>query len=132
MAGNFRAVQSTVFCIEKFMRRAVAATACVLVLALAAVAGISGSFRGKIVQYSGPGTDHRWLYVEGRNEQVRRVEISHAQVEYDEDVPEAARQHDPQDGLVAGAEVRVTAEQGGDGEWHASRVEILRPAAGSP
>jgi len=28
--------------------------------------------------------------------------------------------------LVAGAEVRVTAEEGSDGEWRASRVEVLK------
>lgn len=57
---------------------------------------------------------------------ARRVDISHARVSYDESVPTATRLAKPEDALTAGAEVRVTAEQGSDGEWRASQVEILR------
>lgn len=57
---------------------------------------------------------------------ARRVDVSRARVVYDESVPTATRLPKPEDALVAGAEVRVTAEQGSDGEWRASRVEILK------
>ena len=62
----------------------------------------------------------------GRNGMARRVEISHAQVSYDEEVPAAERRPKPEEALVVGTEVRVTAEQGSDGEWRASEVEILK------
>lgn len=98
----------------------------VLVLGLAVLlsAGTPGSFRGTIV--AGSSAEKGWLYVQGRNGMARRVEISHAQVRYDEEVPAGERQPKPEDALVVGAEVRVTAEQGSDGEWRASEVEILK------
>ena len=55
----------------------------------------------------------------------------HAHVEYDEDVPAASRSRNPQDALKPGVEVRITAEQGSDGEWRASRIEILDSGAGA-
>jgi hypothetical protein len=91
-----------------------------------AIAGTPGSFRGTIVDR--PTAEKGWLYVQGRNGTARRVEISHAQIVYDEDVPTAERRPNPEDALVVGTEVRVTAEQGSDGEWRASQVEILKPA----
>ncbi len=91
--------------------------------------GTPGSFRGKIV--GGPNSAQKdWLYIQGRNGMVRRVDVSHAHVEYDEDVPAASRSRNPQDALKPGVEVRITAEQGSDGEWRASRVEILDSGAG--
>lgn len=109
-------------------RRSVGALATVVIFSVLAFAGTPGSFRGKIVDYSGPSPERNWIYVQGRNGMVRRVEISHATVEYDEDVPPADRTRKPQDALVAGTEVRITAEQGSDGEWRASRIEILNAA----
>jgi hypothetical protein len=91
---------------------------------LIVTAGTPGSFRGTIVD--GPSMQKGWIYVQGRNGMARRVEIAHAQVTYDDDVPAAERGAKPEDALVVGAEVRVTAEQGSDGEWRASEVEILK------
>jgi hypothetical protein len=96
-------------------------------IALFAYAGTAGSFRGKVVQNEQT-TDPKWIYIQGRNGMVRRVEISHARIEYDQDVPAANRKAKPQQSLTSGTEVRVTAEQGSDGEWRASRVEILSTA----
>lgn len=110
--------------------------ALLLGLCLPAWAGTPGSFRGTIVD--GPQADKNWIYVQGRNGMARRVEISHAQVVYDEDVPAAERRPKPEEALTTGTEVRVEAEQGSDGEWRASQVEILKapvttqPAAGKP
>ena len=86
-----------------------------------------GSFRGTIVD--NPNATKGWIYVQGRNGTARRVEVSHAKIEYDEDVPASERNAKPEDALVSGSEVRVTAEQGSDGEWHAERVEILKSSA---
>lgn len=86
-----------------------------------------GSFRGTIVD--GPQASAKnWIYVQGRNGMARRVDISRAQVTYDENVPTANRSGNPADALKSGTEVRVTAEQGSDGEWKASAIEILRTA----
>jgi hypothetical protein len=89
-------------------------------------AGTPGSFRGTIVDGPHDAVSKNWIYVQGRNGMARRVDISHARVSYDESVPTATRLAKPEDALTAGAEVRVTAEQGSDGEWRASQVEILR------
>ena len=83
-----------------------------------------GSFRGTIVE--NPNASKGWIYVQGRNGAARRVEVAHAKIEYDEDVPAAERGVKAEDALVPGSEVRVTAEQGSDGEWHAERIEILK------
>ncbi len=95
-------------------------------------AQVAGSFRGTVVESDESAVASNWLYVQGRNHTIRRVEISHARVEYDEAVPSANRKSKPERSLVAGTEVRVTAEQGKDGEWRASRVEILGIAEANP
>jgi len=95
------------------------------------LAGTPGSFRGTIVDSPNGTAAKNWIYVQGRNGMARRVEISHARVSYDEDVPAADRRGRPEEALTAGTEVRVTAELGSDGEWRASRIEILRAAVRS-
>lgn len=109
----------------EFLERALRVFALILALAILAVA-TPGSFRGTIVD--NPGAAKGWIYVQGRNGTARRVEISRAKILYDEDVPATERRPQPQDALTPGAEVRVTAEQDSDGEWHASQVEILKAA----
>ena len=101
---------------------AVAVLACALSVALCA--GTPGIFQGQVFrdQNASPG----WIYVQGRNGMLRRVEISRARVLYAPSVPAADRAKNPAQDLIPGAEVRVTAEQDGDGEWRASRVEILK------
>lgn len=101
----------------------------ILGLTVLANAGTPGSFRGTIVDGPHGAVGKNWIYVHSRNGMARRVDISHASVSYDESVPTATRLTKPEDALIAGAEVRVTAEQGSDGEWKASRVEILKAAA---
>jgi hypothetical protein len=101
----------------------------VVMTAVLLIAATPGSFRGKIVEGPNP-AEKNWLYIQGRNGMVRRVDVSHAHVEYDEDVPAGCRSPNPLDALKPGVEVRVTAEQGSDGEWRASRIEILDSGAG--
>lgn len=89
-------------------------------------AEISGTFRGVIVHPPEGEAQHGWIYVEGRNGNLRRAEVSHARVLYASSVPVRLRQPVPARSLKEGAEVRVTASQDGNGEWRASRVEILK------
>ncbi len=60
---------------------------------------------------------------------LRRVEIAKANVSYDESYPVAKRKPSARAALKSGIEVRVTATQGKDGEWHASQIEIIEPDA---
>jgi len=118
-------------CIENSMQalRSRFAPLVFIVVCVDLMASPAGSFRGTIVEAPQSSPGKSWIYVQGRNGAARRVEISRAKVIYDEDVPAANRASNPADALVPGAEVRVTAEQGSDGEWWASTVEILKAAA---
>ena len=102
----------------------------VIVLTYAsAFAAMTGTFRGTIVD---PGTkssaDQGWIYVQGRNQMVRRVQVADAQVVYAPEFPVPLRSAKPASALTDGTEVRVTAAQDGKGEWRATTVEILKPA----
>ena len=108
--------------------RSLLLSAAVALIAVLALAGTPGSFRGTVVDGPLVSSGKSWLYVQGRNGSARRVEITHARVIYDDAIPAAERARNPQDALVPGAEVRVSAEQGSDGEWKASRIEILKTA----
>ena len=85
-----------------------------------------GTFRGKVIDPPGdiplvPG----WIYVQGRNRMLRRVEVAHAVVVFGDDVPTDQRHKCGSECLSAGQDVRVTARQDSAGEWRAKRVEIL-------
>ena len=71
-----------------------------------------------------------WIFVQGRNHLLRRVEVAHATVVYGVQVPAAQRRKCGPECLEQGLEIRVTAEQDSAGEWRATRVEILRLATG--
>jgi hypothetical protein len=110
------------------MRRLASISVVVLAITMVDNAGTPGSFRGTIVDGPHSAVGKHWIYVQGRNGMARRVDVSHAQVAYDEGVPTEVRLPRAEDALIAGAEVRVTAEQGSDGEWTATKVEILKAA----
>ncbi|HYY69753.1 MAG TPA: hypothetical protein VE734_08470 [Terriglobales bacterium] len=93
-------------------------------LSLRCLAGTPGIFQGQV--YRDQNTSPGWIFVQGRNGMLRRVEVSRARVIYAASVPAADRAKNPTMDLVQGAEVRVTAEQDGTGEWRASRIEIVR------
>ena len=99
----------------------------VMAISLMDWAATPGSFRGTVVEGDHGSAAEGWLYVRSRNGSIRRVEISHASFGYDESVPADQRKPAAREQLDIGAEVRVTAEQGSDGEWRASRIEILKP-----
>ncbi len=88
---------------------------------------VDGTFQGKVMnpptnQAAGQG----WIYVQGRNHIMRRVEASHADIVFADNIPLSQRRKCNIECLTAGQEIRVTAEQDKSGEWRAKRVEILR------
>jgi hypothetical protein len=88
---------------------------------------VEGMFQGKVVDPPSSVPRQRgWIFVQGRNHILRRVEVSHAVVVFGSEVP-ASQQHECDVRcLKLGQEVRVLAEQDAKGEWRAKRVEILR------
>jgi hypothetical protein len=99
-----------------------------LLLSSSAVFAVDGTFRGKIADP--PANEPAvkgWIFVEGRNQMLRRVEVAHAEIVYGEEVPASNQRHNcNSDCLVKGQEVRITAHQDASGEWRAKRVEILK------
>jgi hypothetical protein len=92
--------------------------------------GTLGEFRGVVGEVADRGPN--WIYVEARNGTIRVVDISSAKVIYNSKVPQNQRHKIAANSLARGAEVRVTAELEDGGEWHASEIEIIRPAIGKP
>ena len=84
-----------------------------------------GVFQGLVVE----GTKKeagRYIYVAGRGGYMRRVNIQRCRVLFAADVPPSQRVASASESLKDSAEVRVTAEQGKDGEWMASEIVILK------
>jgi hypothetical protein len=92
------------------------------------VFAVDGTFRGKIADPpSNVPAIKGWIFVEGRNQMLRRVEVAHAEIVYGEEVPASSQRHNcNSDCLIKGQEVRITAHQDASGEWRAKRVEILK------
>ena len=92
-----------------------------------AVRAADGMFQGRVVD---PPVNEAvragWIFVEGRNHMLRRVEVSHASVIFGEQVPPSQRHSCRAECLVVGQEVQVIAEQDRAGEWRAKRVVILK------
>jgi hypothetical protein len=103
------------------------AAICAVLLCAALLQASEGVFQGKIVdppvaqpQRAG------WIFVQGRNHMLRRVEVAHAEIVFGDQIPVSQRRKCKMDCLTAGQQVRVTAEQDSSGEWRAKRVEILQ------
>lgn len=95
-----------------------------LLCAIACFAGTMGSFAGTVV--AGPESSSGWIYVQGRNHSMRKVDVSRAKIRYESGVPRSeGHAPSPSDKLPAGTQVRVTAEQDEAGEWRATVIEIL-------
>jgi hypothetical protein len=89
--------------------------------------GAEGIFQGTVVdpprsQQASPG----WIFVEGGNHLLRKVEVTHAEIVFGAQVPDKEKRKCGPECLTPGQEVRITAEQDQSGEWRARRVEILR------
>jgi hypothetical protein len=89
-------------------------------------ASAAGIFRGFVVEAPLKEARSGWIYVNSPNGMMRRVKVSRARVFYSRAVPLSMRNPRPAKSLVSGTEIRVTAEQDGDGEWNATDIEILR------
>ena len=89
-------------------------------------ASAAGIFRGFVVEAPPAEARSGWIYVNSPKGMMRRVKVSRARVYYSQAVPLSLRNSRPAKSLISGTEVRVTAEQDGDGEWNASEIEILR------
>jgi hypothetical protein len=100
---------------------------CGLLLCSTVLCATEGVFQGKIVDPPTAET-HRpgWIFVQGRNHMLRRVEVAHAEIVFGDQVPVSQRRKCKMDCLAPGQEIRVTAEQDSSGEWRAKRVEILQ------
>jgi len=112
------------------MKRFALTVVMIWTLSLALLAGTPGTFRGVLVEGPTSSRSEGWVFVKGKNGLLRKVEIKRADVRYEENFPEEKRKKAPKLALKPGIEVRVTATQGSDGEWHASQVEIVDPDGG--
>jgi len=86
-----------------------------------------GTFQGRIVdpphqERAEPG----WIFVQGRNHMVRRVDVTRATIVPAPGMLSGPREKCGPECLAVGQEVRITAEQDRSGEWRAKRVEIVR------
>lgn len=108
-------------------RRLLAACFFVTILGVVPLAtAVDGTFEGRVVNAPPDAPLPKgWIYVEGRNHLLRRVEVAHATIVFSGQVPASQRRKCGPDCLEQGLEVRVTAEQDRNGEWRAKRVEIL-------
>jgi hypothetical protein len=91
-------------------------------LSMTAFAGPVGIFQGELMD----GPQAGWLYVKGKNGMLRRVELGKARIVYGAAVPLEQRDANPSGELIRGAIVKVTAEQGSDGEWRAQEVVLVQ------
>ncbi|MDT8070176.1 MAG: hypothetical protein ROO76_18575 [Terriglobia bacterium] len=111
------------------MKRAALFLLIVWLVALPAFAGTPGIFRGVVVDAPAASRADGWIFVKGKNGMMRKVEIKSAVVHYEETFPAAKRKQSAKLSLKPGSEVRITATQESDGEWHASDIEIIDPAS---
>ena len=101
----------------------------VLLLQASAFAA-DGTFQGKVVDP--PASEQArtgWIFIQGPNRSLRRVEVTHAVVTLGPEVAHKGKRKCDWECLAVGQEIRVTAGQDAAGEWRAKRVEILRMAA---
>lgn len=104
--------------------------ACGLLLLILAVpspaVAAEGIFQGRVID---PPVDEPvapgWIFVQGRNHLLRRVEVAHAIIVFGQHIPPSQRRKCGPECLEVGQEIRVTADQDSAGEWRARRVEIL-------
>ena len=107
-------------------RRLILALSLVISLTVPLIA-TDGTFEGRVVEPPRNQPQVRgWIYVQGRNHMLRRVDVLHAQIIVRGEVAVGRKHKCNLDCLSAGQEIRVTAELDHDGEWRAKRVEIIK------
>ena len=87
--------------------------------------GANGTFVGQVISGPNADTGKKWIYVQGPRGAVRIVDVSAAKVRYGAGVTKKDR---AEDAVREGAQVRITASQDREGEWKASRVEVVKSA----
>jgi hypothetical protein len=87
--------------------------------------GTVGIFQGMVV-YGSSRNSATYIYVQGKNGNIRRVRVTGAKVYYADSVPVAQRIKSALECLQEHPEVKVTAEQAGNGEWKAQEIAIIR------
>jgi hypothetical protein len=103
-----------------------------LLVGVSTASAVDGTFLGKVAAPpANEPTVKGWIFVEGRNHMLRRVEVAHAVIVFSEEVPASQRHNCNSECLSPGQEVRVTAHQDETGEWRAKRVEIIRLTTGT-
>jgi hypothetical protein len=65
------------------------------------------------------------MYVHSRNDMLRLVKLRGARTFYSDEIPAEQRRRNPEESLLPGAEVRVTAGEDGHSHWYAQEIEIL-------
>jgi len=110
---------------RKYPTRLVALVVALFFVVPLMAANTSGMFRGVLVENPKGEPSSGFVYLRARNGNTRKVETSKAIVAYDESVPKEQQLGAAADALKPGADVRITAQQEADGEWHASRIDIL-------
>jgi len=109
------------------MWRQVIAVLFLLILSGVPAWAVDGTFQGRVIDAPvNQPLRYGWIYVQGRNHLLRRVEVSHARIVFGENVPVSQRRKCNMECLTPGEEILVTAEQDSAGEWRAKRVEILK------
>jgi hypothetical protein len=104
--------------------------ALIVLLSVPSAFAADGTFIGKVVDPpANASANTGWIFIQGRNNMLRRVDVSHAEVLFGEDIPVDQRHKCTAECLSPGQEVRVTARQDSSGEWQAKRVEILKIAS---
>src|SRR5438105_10329371 len=88
-------------------------------------AGTVGIFQGLVI-YGSARESGTYIYVQGKNGNLRRVRVTGAKVYYADSVPVSQRVKSALECLQEHPEVKVTAEQAGNGEWKEEEVVILR------
>jgi hypothetical protein len=87
--------------------------------------GTVGIFQGLVIQGSS-GEGGAYIYVQGKNGNLRRVKIAGAKIYYADSIPASQRIKSPVECLREHPEVKVIAEQGSNGEWKAQEIVIIR------
>jgi len=103
---------------------------CGLLLGGLPLSAADGMFQGKVIDppLNQP-LKSGWIFVQGRNHMLRRVEVAHAVIVFTPGILPTQQSKCRMECLAAGQEVRITAEQDSNGEWRAKKVEILRLTA---
>ena len=88
-------------------------------------AATMGSFTGEVVRDVSVENGKKWIFLKSGKRTIRRVDISDAPISYSSEIPKANRASNPSADLHEGARLTVTASQDENGEWKATKVEIV-------